>query len=240
MYLFALEKGITLTDQELAACKEAAEAYYASLSDAEKEYIGADVEVIEAAYVHYTYANDLYNTMTEGGVFEISDDAARVMDAYVIRTSEESNAKMAYADLQDGEEFLAVASIYAEQSTITTSISRSSYNDTLVSAAFALEEGAYTEVLAGEDGYYIIYCVSKYNEDLTEENRALLVRLRRKRHLMNPMRNLRRDCIGSSIPSSGTAWCRRFPGRSPRPISLRSTINIFKGFKATFLSNRMA
>ena len=177
MYLFALEKGITLTDQELAACKEAAEAYYASLSDAEKEYIGADVEVIEAAYVHYTYANDLYNTMTEGGVFEISDDAARVMDAYVIRTSEESNAKMAYADLQDGEEFLAVASIYAEQSTITTSISRSSYNDTLVSAAFALEEGAYTEVLAGEDGYYIIYCVSKYNEDLTEENRALLVRL---------------------------------------------------------------
>ena len=47
-------------------------------------------------------------------------------------------------------------------------------------AAFALDNGTVSKQIKTEDGYYFIYCVNKFNEELTDANKLKIVQKREK------------------------------------------------------------
>ena len=46
--------------------------------------------------------------------------------------------------------------------------------------AFNLEEGAVSDMITADDGYYFIRCLSKYEEELTEQNKENILLEREK------------------------------------------------------------
>ena len=60
MYLLAGEKGVVLEEEEENLVKSAAESYFVSLNDTEKELLGITLELVEKMYREYALAEKVY------------------------------------------------------------------------------------------------------------------------------------------------------------------------------------
>ena len=116
MDFLAEEKDISLSKEEKGKIQEAAEEYYNSLNDTEKEYMHVKQGDIEILYKRYGLANKLYTHLTQGVDDEVSDDEARVMEAQQIFVTSKEKAKEVAGQLKEGTDFLSVANIYNEAS----------------------------------------------------------------------------------------------------------------------------
>lgn len=179
MYLLAKDQGITLTEDETGLIEDAAKEYYDSLTDDEKKYLGVKEKDVEKAYTRYTLAEKLYDTMTADADFEVSDNEARIMDAQIIFTSDSAKAVEIQTKLSEGSDFATIASAYTELSSISQSISRDDYPQEVEDAAFALEDGDTSTCIQTDDGYYFVKCISKLDEEKTEENRTKIMEEKR-------------------------------------------------------------
>ena len=175
MYLLAQEMNITLTSAEEAQIAEAAEAYYTSLSDEEISYLGVSKADIETYYTRFTYAEKVFDEITEDVNMEISDDEARVMEAQVIYTTDSTKAATVENLLSSGTDLSSIASTYTELSEVTMNIARGDFPDEVEDVIFALEDDETSGCITADDGYYFVKCVSKINEELTEEHREALL-----------------------------------------------------------------
>lgn len=173
--LMAEEAGLTLSEDEKENAKSAALAYYESLSDTEKDYISITENELTSMYESYALAKKMYSTLIVGVDNEVSEDEARVMIAKQIFVSDVTKATEVVTRLENGEDFATVAGAYNEKSEIDINISRGELPDEVVEEAFFLDEGKYTQCIQTEDGYYFIYCVSKYDEALTAENKKNII-----------------------------------------------------------------
>ena len=59
------------------------------------------------------------------------------------------------------------------------SIPRGTMPDEVEAVIFQMEDEQVSECIAAEDGYYFVYCVSKYNAELSESNKANVVEKRK-------------------------------------------------------------
>ncbi len=171
MYLLALENGIELTEEEEAAVSKAAETFISSLNDSEKSYFGISQEDVVEYYSHYLYAQKVYDSVTADVDVEISDDTARVMQARVIFTTDAEKANNISSQLSTGEDFSVLAAKYSSLSYITAYVSRGEMPEAVESVLFTLNEGESSGCITTEEGYYFVNCVSRIDEEKTEENR---------------------------------------------------------------------
>ncbi len=178
MDAIAQEQGISLTAEEKSAVSEAAEAYYATLTDAEKSFIGANQSDLETYYTHYALALKLYDAMTEGMDEEISDDEARVIRVYQIYTTDAEKAQTVADKLEAGDDFTTLATRYSETAVTERTVARGEYPQEVEDVAFNLEDGEISGMIETEDSYYFIDCVSKYDEALSDANKEQ-IRLQR-------------------------------------------------------------
>lgn len=79
MNLMAVEYEITLSEEENRKIDEAADKYLESLSDREKELLGATKEVVKQVYTEYVLAGRVYDYIIRDINPEISDDEARTI-----------------------------------------------------------------------------------------------------------------------------------------------------------------
>ena len=79
MYLLAQDKGVELNPGESKLVKRAAEEYYNSLSDREKELLGVEPVILERMYTEYALADKVYRYIIQDINPEISDDEARTI-----------------------------------------------------------------------------------------------------------------------------------------------------------------
>ncbi|MDE6673397.1 MAG: hypothetical protein K2K19_01100, partial [Acetatifactor sp.] len=77
MYLMAKDRDVELSEEEKQRVAAAAETYFRSLTDREREIMGVDQETIQQLYTEYAMAEKVYNQIIEGINPEISDDEAR-------------------------------------------------------------------------------------------------------------------------------------------------------------------
>ncbi|MCR5469174.1 MAG: peptidyl-prolyl cis-trans isomerase [Lachnospiraceae bacterium] len=173
--LMAEEAELTLEESEKEKAKNAAAAYYESLTDQDKSYIGLNESEIVSMYEDYALAKKMYSKLIVDVDSEVSEDEARVMVAKQIFLTDTEKATEVVTRLNNGEDFSTVATAYNEQGEIDINISRGTLPDEVVEAAFDLDEGEYTSCIQTEDGYYYIYCVTKYDEALTAENKETIV-----------------------------------------------------------------
>ena len=181
MTLMAAENGITLDDKEKQKVKDAAAEYFGSLTDSEKEAMGGITEdTVVSLYEDYALADKVYQGLISSVNTEISDDEARTIIVreivlYFSQTDEngkttylsdagkkeqEAKAAEAHEMLVSGNSFDIVADSYSEADNVNLYYRKGEMDPDLENAAFLLGEGEYSDVVEGEDGYYIIYCVN--------------------------------------------------------------------------------
>lgn len=179
MNFLAEEKEISLTKEELEQIRQAAEAYYESLSKAEIRYMDVDKGDITELYRWYGLANKLYAQLTIGIKDEVSDDEARVMEAYQILVSTKEKADTVAAELEKGKDFLSLAGTYNEASRTEISFGRGDMPAEVEKIAFYLDAGAVSEAIETEDGFYFIKCINNYDQELTDANKQVILERRK-------------------------------------------------------------
>lgn len=76
----AKEKEMELSEEEKEKIAQAAEEYFASLTEEEIAYMGVSGSDIKEYYEHYALAQKVYHSLTKAVNEEVSDDEARVME----------------------------------------------------------------------------------------------------------------------------------------------------------------
>lgn len=173
--LYAKENGIELTEAEDAKIETAAKEYFASLTDAEKKYSGTREKDIYEMYTRYATAEKVYGELMESVDEEVSEDEARVMDAYVLYTKDQAKAAAAEAALAAGTSFDTVLATYGDGDRSQLSFGRNTYPSAVEDVIFRLENGEVSSLITADDGYYIVRCIDKYDEALSEENKTKIL-----------------------------------------------------------------
>ncbi len=176
----AKSRGIVLEEAELANTYKAAKEYFASLNEQELEYLQADETDIQKLYEDYALAQKLYISLTADINSEVSDDEARIMNAMQIVVADSKTAKEVKKALAGGGDFATLANSYNEADEVTIQFGRGELPEKVEKAAFALGNGETTDYIKTKNGYYFIYCVNKFNEELTDANKLKIVKKREK------------------------------------------------------------
>lgn len=187
--LYAKEQEIRLSESEEERIRTAAAEYFKSLSEEERRFTGAREKDIREMYVRYALAEKVYSGLMESVDEEVSEDEARVMDAYVLYTKEEAKAKEAESSLAAGASFESVLASCGEGDTGLLSLRRKEYPQAVEDVIFRLENEEVSPLITADDGYYIVKCVNKYNEALSEQNKTKILEDRKSEVLTDIFRS---------------------------------------------------
>ena len=109
----------------------------------------------------------------------MSEDEARIMRGYVIFCSEQKGAKAALKEIRNGEDVASVCRSRSEKDTEEVTFGRGTYDSAVEAVAFDLDNDQYSEVIEAAGGYYVVYCVEKYDKELSEENKLSIITTRK-------------------------------------------------------------
>lgn len=175
MNLLADERGIQLTGQEKEQLRQLSSEFYQSLTEAERECIGASEEDVYAMYEAYHRANRLVDEVTKNVDLEISDSEARVMKIQELCLETEEGAQEAFQQLsEEGTNFSSVARAIREEGYKEQSVGRGERSAAYEAAVFSLEDGQLSQPFADGDSWYLVKCVDSYDEDATLERKERL------------------------------------------------------------------
>ena len=102
------------------------------------------------------------------------------MEIMQIFISDESRANEIASRLAQGEDFATLANNYNELSSIQVNVSRDELPDAVEQIAFQMENEEVSGKITVDGGFYFIKCLNKYNQELTEANKANIVDKREK------------------------------------------------------------
>ena len=179
MDMLAEQMDMSLTEEEQECCEQAASEYYASLSEEERSFMDVRERDIQKAYRDYALAQKLYRSLTENIDEEVSDDEARVIRVQQIYVTDADTAQLIKEKLANGDDFAAVASTYNKASEIETVVARDEFPQEVENIAFNLDNGAISDMIEANGGYYFIKCLNKLEEQLTEDNKENIRQKRR-------------------------------------------------------------
>lgn len=175
MNLLADERGIQLTGQEKEQLRQLSSEFYQSLTEADRECIGASEEDVYAMYEAYHRANRLVDEVTKNVDLEISDSEARVMKVQELCLETEESAQEAFQQLsEEGTNFSSVARAIREEGYKEQSVGRGERSAAYEAAVFSLEDGQLSQPFADGDSWYLVKCVDSYDEDATLERKERL------------------------------------------------------------------
>lgn len=188
--LYAKEKEITLTEKEEKACEEAAKEYYSTLNSAEKSFTGAKKKDVVKAYKKYALATKVYDELMNSVDEEVSEDEARVMEAFVLYVSDKSKADEIQGMIDYGYTFERLASTYNESDSYQVTFARGEYSKEIDDVVFNLDTDEVSTAISADGGYYFFQCLDKYNEELSEANKAVIIQKRRQQVLDDIVKDL--------------------------------------------------
>ena len=168
--LYAKDKGIELSDTDTDKLTTAAKEYYESLTDEEKKFCSVREKDICEMYTRYALAEKVYSTL-----METVDEEARIIRAYVLHTTDAAAATAAEAALAAGTSFDTVLSTYGEGDKTEQAFGRNTYPADVEDVIFRLENDEVSPLIVSGNDYYIVHCISKYDETLSEENKTKIL-----------------------------------------------------------------
>lgn len=200
MNLLAERHGVTLDEREEKLAEEAAEEYYGSLSDTERQAMGVTKETICRLYGEYALAHKVYEYIIKDINPEISDDEARTITVQhiLIKTYalDGTGKKIEYSESskedarKQAEEILELARSedcdfeelvleYSEGEKESYSFGKGETEEAFEEAAFNLETGEISEIVETQYGYHIIKCINTFNREETDANKIKIVEKKR-------------------------------------------------------------
>jgi foldase protein PrsA len=181
MNLLAESKGVTLTSGEKEEMRKASEEYYNSLTPDDIAYMGVSQSDVRFMYEEYYLSNKVVVELTKDMNLEISDSEAKVIVVEEIVMSDKAAAEEVLLKIKEqGADFSAIAREYSENGIVERKMGRGEHPGALEDAAFGLAEGEISQVTESLGKYYIIRCVSDYDEAATQERKSGLYTSRKK------------------------------------------------------------
>lgn len=178
--LYAEDNDIELSADEENDCKKAAEEYYSTLTSNDKSYMNVSESDIYNMYKRYVLSWKVYNLLMDSVDEEVSLDEARIMEAEVIYVNNKADLDAVSKSLNNGTSFTAVAQQYSKTDYIDT-FGRGKYPEAVDKVVFNMENGQVSNPITTDDGYYIFKCINKYNRELSEANKSLVIKDRKER-----------------------------------------------------------
>lgn len=185
MVLYAEKKEISLTEEEEQRLLQAAEKYYAELTEKEKAVLEVSMEEVQLLYRHLALAEKVYTALTQGADEEISDAEAKVIVVWHIfkekgnGEGKEELIRLREQIVTEGADFASLAKEYSEDERIEYSFGRGELEQSFENAAFALKTGEVSGIVETDEGYHLIKCISDYDVEKTAQNKKELLRKRR-------------------------------------------------------------
>ena len=162
---------IIVSEEEQKKVTEAAKTYLDGLDDAEREYVGVNEKQTEKLFERYLLADKLYESLKTDVNQEVSDDEARVMRVKQIYITDQAKAQSYLTQLQGGTDFETLAQTVNEADAVDITVNRSTFSDEIIQKLFALTDGGITDIIEADNGYYIFYCSSAFDAELTDEHK---------------------------------------------------------------------
>ena len=162
---------IIASEKEVKKVTEAAKTYLDGLDDAEREYVGVNEKQTEKLFERYLLADKLYESLKTDVNQEVSDDEARVMRVKQIYITDQAKAQSYLTQLQGGTDFETLAQTVNEADAVDITVNRSTFSDEIIQKLFALTDGGITDIIEADNGYYIFYCSSAFDAELTDEHK---------------------------------------------------------------------
>lgn len=180
MNLLAGQKGIGLDEKEQERASAAAKEYYSSLNETEITSLNVTEELLEKMYEEYALASKVYRQIVENVNPEISDDEARTITVEAIRVSDRTKAqKLCQTAKEEGTDFEALAQANSEDPFVTMSFGKGEVSEALEAAAFDLGKDEISSVVEDGDSFYILKCISTFDEAQTQANKEKILQQRR-------------------------------------------------------------
>ena len=171
----AKDQGITLTDTEEKAMAGAAEEYYNSLSQSDKEAMGLTQEEILELYREYCLAQKFAGGLARQDDLEVSDSEAKVI--HVLQASTENrDAAVRLREMASGENANfrnCAAELGIPVRELAPGRGQAFDEDSrkLEEAEFALAAGQVSDIIEIGTAFYVIYCENDYDEEATRERK---------------------------------------------------------------------
>ena len=176
MVLLAQNRGVLLSEEQQAQIDAAAGEYYGSLGETERTRLNVDEELIRQMYQEYALAQTVYEQIVADVNPEISDDEARTITVQMICLPDAQTAEEVQKSAQEeGADFEALARANSSAENISYSLGKGEMDPAIEQAAFELEKDEISPVIHGQDGYYILKCISTFDQARTQENKERIV-----------------------------------------------------------------
>ena len=195
MNMMAADRKLSLSEEEEEMAVAATDKYYQALSESLKREEKITREVVLKVYREYMLAVKVYRSITQSAEIEISDDEARTVTAQVLYLKNwkmkndekvpmsetelkkvENTARKVLSQIREGGDFEELALQYSDTKQIRNSYARGSVDPAFEELLFSLNTGEISDVVALEDGYYIVKCISTMDYEATQQNKLMLAR----------------------------------------------------------------
>lgn len=177
MSMMAQEEKIALSSMEKEKAKEAAGEYMDALGETLAEEFGLTEKAMEAFYTDYWTAEKLVEQMTDGMNLEVSDSEAKVITVTQIELSDRETAEELLLKVrEEGADFNSAAKEYSEDKEIKKQIFYDLKGKEYEEAAFSLSVGEISSVVEDSGKYYILKCISDYDEAATRIHKEQMMR----------------------------------------------------------------
>lgn len=188
--------GVEITEEDVTAIRTAAEAFISANSSKALEALGADKEIVETYLTLLTIENRMHDEIIKGADTNVSDEEARTSSysqVYISTTSytdEEGNSveyseeeleELAQTVKEFGEDakekgLETAAESYGYNVTNGTYNADSSLTEEIKTALSAMTtDGAVSDVIETENGYYVVQMNKVLDEAATESNRQTII-----------------------------------------------------------------
>ena len=193
----AKEQDISLTNDERDEALKLAEKLVSSATDKEKKTFCLTQQNLSLLYEENLLANKMFYIATDAADTEVSDSEAqqiKIQFFQIITNGTQKNGLEVHLDSEEKKkakeraeqmrqdavkaaDFLAYARNHTEGSLYELTLGRdcTEIDKGAVNAAFKLKKDAVSKVVETETGYYVIRCVTPYDEDATYAKKEAII-----------------------------------------------------------------
>lgn len=186
----AEKEGVSLDEEERYEAGKAARALLETASEEDVKQFELSEEVLTEVYADNTLAARFFDVTTAEVDTNISDEEAKQITIQYISVNTEGltgkqkkdakkEAKALYKKAKETTSFLNLAASNSDSDTVELTFGREDMPEEFGQAAMELKTGEISPLIEGEKGYYILYCITDFDEKATTAKKEAVIDAKR-------------------------------------------------------------